>query len=48
VLGVVVALVPGIPQIKLLLFTQSINGILLPVLLIAIVSLSSNKEIMGI
>ena len=47
VLGVIVALIPGIPQIKLLLFTQTINGVLLPVLLIAIVSLSSNKEIMG-
>ena len=47
VLGVVVALIPGIPQIKLLIFTQSINGVLLPVLLIAIVSLSSNREIMG-
>ncbi|HEY8561343.1 MAG TPA: divalent metal cation transporter [Pyrinomonadaceae bacterium] len=46
-LGTIVALIPGIPQIKLLLFTQSVNGILLPVLLIAIVSLSSNKEIMG-
>jgi NRAMP (natural resistance-associated macrophage protein)-like metal ion transporter len=47
VLGVVVALIPGIPQIKLLLFTQSVNGVLLPVLLIAIVMLSSNREIMG-
>lgn len=45
--GAIVALIPGIPQIKLLLFTQCINGILLPVLLIAIVSLSNNKEIMG-
>jgi Mn2+/Fe2+ NRAMP family transporter len=47
VLGVVVALIPGIPQIRLLLFTQTLNGVLLPVLLIAIVLLSSNKEIMG-
>jgi len=47
VLGVVVALIPGIPQIKLLIFTQTVNGVLLPVLLIAIVTLSSNKEIMG-
>ena len=47
VLGVIVALIPGIPQIKLLLFTQTINGVLLPVLLIVIVSLSSNREIMG-
>jgi NRAMP (natural resistance-associated macrophage protein)-like metal ion transporter len=47
VLGMIIALIPNIPQIKLLLITQSINGILLPVLLIAIVSLSSNREIMG-
>ncbi|MCD9187623.1 MAG: divalent metal cation transporter [Pyrinomonadaceae bacterium] len=47
VIGVVVALLPHIPQIKLLLFTQTINGILLPFLLVAIVSLSSNREIMG-
>ena len=46
-IGAVVALVPGIPQIKLLILTQCINGLLLPVLLIAIVSLSSNEEIMG-
>ncbi|MGC2235186.1 MAG: Nramp family divalent metal transporter [Pyrinomonadaceae bacterium] len=45
--GAISALIPGIPQIKLLLFTQCINGILLPIILIAIVSLSSNKEIMG-
>lgn len=47
VVGVIVALIPNIPQIKLLLVTQSINGILLPFLLVAIVKLSSNKEIMG-
>lgn len=47
VVGVIVALIPNIPQIQLLLFTQSINGVLLPVLLIAIVLLSSDKEIMG-
>ena len=47
VLGMIVALIPNIPQIKLLIFTQTINGVLLPILLVAIVSLSSNKEIMG-
>ncbi|MEP6902915.1 MAG: divalent metal cation transporter, partial [Actinomycetota bacterium] len=47
ILGSVVALIPGIPQIRLLLFTQSINGVLLPFLLVAIVLLSSNREIMG-
>lgn len=47
IIGGVVALVPGIPQIKLLLATQCINGLLLPVVLIAIVSLSGSREIMG-
>ena len=45
--GAIVALIPGIPQIRLLLVTQSVNGLLLPVILIAIVSLASNSEIMG-
>lgn len=47
VIGALVALIPGIPQIRLLLVTQSINGLLLPIILIAIVKLSSNREIMG-
>lgn len=47
VVGVLVAMIPNIPQIKLLLVTQSINGILLPFLLVAIVLLASNAEIMG-
>ena len=47
VIGAIVALIPGIPQIQLLLFTQCINGLLLPIILVAIVSLSGNREIMG-
>jgi Mn2+/Fe2+ NRAMP family transporter len=46
-IGATVALIPGIPQIKLLLFTQMVNGVLLPVILIAILSLVNNREIMG-
>lgn len=45
--GAIVALIPGIPQIQLLITTQTINGLLLPVILLAIVRLSSNREIMG-
>ena len=45
--GAGVALIPGIPQIRLLLFTQCINGLLLPIILFAIVTLASNEEIMG-
>ena len=47
IFGCLVALIPGIPQIKLLLVTQCINGLLLPVLLVAIVGLCGNSEIMG-
>jgi Mn2+/Fe2+ NRAMP family transporter len=46
-IGAIVALIPNIPQIKLLLVTQAINGLLLPFILVSIVSLSSNEEIMG-
>lgn len=47
IIGAVTALIPGIPQIKLLLVAQFINGILLPFILVAIVKLSSDPEIMG-
>jgi Mn2+/Fe2+ NRAMP family transporter len=47
VIGAIVALIPNIPQIQLLLITQCVNGLLLPVILVAIVLLSSNAEIMG-
>lgn len=45
--GLIVALIPGIPQIQLLLVTQCINGLLLPILLITILRLSNDREIMG-
>jgi Mn2+/Fe2+ NRAMP family transporter len=47
VIGAFVALIPGIPQFKLLLLTQCVNGLLLPVILVAIVLLANNEEIMG-
>ena len=46
-IGAIVAMVPNIPQIQLLLVTQCVNGLLLPVILVAMVLLSSNAEIMG-
>ncbi|HQX54729.1 MAG TPA: Nramp family divalent metal transporter [Pyrinomonadaceae bacterium] len=45
--GAIVAMIPGIPQIRLLILTQSVNGLLLPIILVAIVLLSNNREIMG-
>ena len=47
VIGSIVAMIPGIPQIKLLVFTQCVNGLLLPVILGAILKLVNNPEIMG-
>ena len=45
--GAVVAMIPGIPQIRLLLATQTVNGLLLPIILVAVVTLANNQEIMG-
>ena len=47
IIGAIIAMIPGIPQIPLLLVTQCINGLLLPVILIAIVRLANDPEIMG-
>lgn len=47
IVGAIFALIPGLPQIQILLLTQCVNGLLLPVLLIAIVVLANNEEIMG-
>ena len=47
ILGAGVALIPQIPQFRLLLLTQCVNGLLLPVILVAVVSLANNEEIMG-
>jgi NRAMP (natural resistance-associated macrophage protein)-like metal ion transporter len=47
VVGAIFALIPSLPQIQILLLTQCVNGLLLPVLLTAIVVLANNEEIMG-
>jgi len=38
---------PELPLIRVLLVTQVINGLLLPVILIAVLRLVNDKEIMG-
>src|SRR3712207_4467891 len=45
--GALVAMIPGLPLIRVLLVTQVINGLLLPVILIAVLRLVSDKELMG-
>ena len=46
-LGAMIAMVPGLPLIRVLLITQVINGLLLPVVLIAVLRLVNNRELMG-
>jgi Mn2+/Fe2+ NRAMP family transporter len=45
--GALVAMIPGLPLIRVLLVTQVINGLLLPVILIAVLRLVNNRELMG-
>lgn len=46
-LGVVVALIPGLPLIQLIVVSQIINGVLLPILLVFILRLVNDRRIMG-
>jgi Mn2+/Fe2+ NRAMP family transporter len=45
--GAVVALLPGLPVIKLLVFVQVVNGVLLPVTLFFVWRLARDRELMG-
>ena len=46
-LGALVAMMPGLPIIRVLLLTQVINGVLLPIILFAILRLVNDRELMG-
>ena len=45
--GAVVAMIPGVPVIKLLVFVQVVNGALLPVTLFFLWRFARNEELMG-
>jgi len=47
VLGAVLALIPGLPLIKVLVGVYVLNGLLLPIELFAILRLVNNRELMG-
>ncbi len=46
-IGTVIALLPGLNVIKLLISTQVLNGLLLPVELIAMLRIVNDREVMG-
>ena len=45
--GALIAVIPNLPLIRVLLVTQVINGLLLPVVLFAVLRLVNNRELMG-
>jgi NRAMP (natural resistance-associated macrophage protein)-like metal ion transporter len=45
--GAAIAVIPELPLIRVLLVTQVINGLLLPIILIAVLRLVNNRELMG-
>lgn len=47
VLGATVAVMPGLSLIHVLIVTQVINGVLLPVILIAVLKLVNSRDLMG-
>ncbi|HLV99118.1 MAG TPA: divalent metal cation transporter [Ktedonobacterales bacterium] len=47
VLGVLIALIPGLPVIPILINLQVLDALLLPILLIFIVRLVNNRRLMG-
>lgn len=47
VIPALIVLIPGIPLIKVMLWPQSINGLLLPIILIYALKIVNNKAIMG-
>jgi len=45
--GAAIAIVPNLPLFRVLLVTQVINGLLLPIVLFAVLRLVNNRELMG-
>lgn len=46
--GAAIAVIPGLPLIRVLLVTQVINGLLLPIVLFAIMKLVNDRDLMGV
>lgn len=47
IIGVVIILIPGAPLIQITLWSQVLNGVLLPVVLVCMILMVNNKDIMG-
>ncbi|HEV7236518.1 MAG TPA: divalent metal cation transporter, partial [Ktedonobacteraceae bacterium] len=47
VLGVIVALIPGLPFIQVLVILQDVNAAMMPILLVFVILLVNNRRLMG-
>ena len=47
VLGVIVALIPGLPFIQVLVILQDVNAMMMPILLVFVILLVNNRRLMG-
>ena len=47
VASALVILLPGVPLIPVMLFSQVLNGVLLPLVLVFLILLTGDREIMG-
>ena len=47
VIGALIVLIPGIPLIPLILLSQNVNGLLLPIVLVFILRLAGDRRLMG-
>ena len=45
--GAVVVLIPGLPLVPLILISQNVNGLLLPIVLVFVLKLAGDRAIMG-
>ena len=46
-LGVIVALIPGLPFIQVLVILQDVNAAMMPILLVFVILLVNNRRLMG-
>jgi len=46
-IGVIIVLIPGVPLISILIVSQFVDGLLLPILLVAITKLCNRRELLG-
>ncbi|HNY84071.1 MAG TPA: divalent metal cation transporter, partial [Anaerolineaceae bacterium] len=47
ILSMAVVLIPGVPLFQLMILSQSMNGILLPILLVLVLILANDNRVMG-